>query len=46
MTYDSDTSGNVVRGNQNYADEILTGAPVMSYRPLTECEQIYYHTIY
>ena len=39
----TDPPGDVVRGNQNYANEILL---VMSYSLLTECQQICYHAIY
>ena len=40
------TPGNVVRGNQSYAYDILTELPVMIYWPFTECRQIYNQAIY
>ena len=40
------TPGNVVKGNQSYAVEILRDLPVMSYWPFTECQQIYNQAIY
>ena len=42
-----DTHGNVVKGNKNFANEILAGAYlVMSNSLLTECQQICNHAIY